>query len=264
MRDFTLVTYKALLQALQGAGYSFVTMRELCKRGNEKRLCCMRHDVDLKADHSLATAKIEHSLGIKAVYYFRVIPESNNPDIIREIVSMGHEIGYHYEDMSLFDGDREKAYGHFCKQLEYFRTYYPVSTICMHGAPTSRYDGRDLWKQYDYKSLGIECEPYLDLDYSHLLYLTDTGRRWDGYKVSLRDKIPVWQDKWIAEGLAFHTTPDIINALGDSNSPLAHHSGNILITTHPQRWTGNKAEWWREMLVQNIKNIVKAVIIRYS
>ena len=48
-----------------------------------------------------------------------------------------------------------------------------------------------MWKKYDYRELGIIAEPYFDLDFSKVLYLTDTGRRWDGEGVSIRDKIPV-------------------------------------------------------------------------
>ena len=60
--------------------------------------------------------------------------------------------------------------------------------------------------------MGIIGEPYLDTDFSQVFYLTDTGRRWDGYKVSVRDKIEKWQDEWVKEGLVFHTTDDVISA----------------------------------------------------
>lgn len=43
-------------------------------------------------------------------------------------------------------------------------------------------------KYYDYRNYGIIAEPYFDLDFSKVLYLTDTGRRWDGNKVSMRDR----------------------------------------------------------------------------
>lgn len=265
MKDFTYSAYKNLLTALQKAGYSFVNMAELYAAQQEGRsggkLCCMRHDVDLKAAHSLHTARIEHTLGIRAVYYFRVVPQSDRPDIIQQIAALGHEIGYHYEDMSLFDGDAGKAFKHFCDKLLYFRRYYPVKTICMHGAPTSKYDGRDLWKRYDYRTQGIVCEPYLDLDYSRLLYLTDTGRMWDGYRVSVRDKIPVYQDEWTAKGLCYHTTAELIQALGDNSSPLMKAQTDLLITTHPQRWTDCPTEWWTERLVQAAKNLVKGMLV---
>ncbi len=50
-------------------------------------------------------------------------------------------------------------------------------------------DNRDLWKRYDYRDFGIIAEPYFDLDFDEVFYLTDTGRRWDGHKVSVRDKV---------------------------------------------------------------------------
>ena len=109
----------------------------------------LRHDVDLKAANSLEVARIENELGIKASYYFRVVSESNQPEIIRAIAGLEHEVGYHYEDVSIAQGNVDLAYEHFQKQLRYFRAYYPVRTICMHGAPTSKWDSKDLWKKYD-------------------------------------------------------------------------------------------------------------------
>jgi len=58
----------------------------------------------------------------------------------------------------------------------------------MHGSPMSRWDSRLLWKYYDYKDFGITGEPYFDVDFDKVMYLTDTGRRWDGDFVSVRDK----------------------------------------------------------------------------
>ncbi len=59
----------------------------------------------------------------------------------------------------------------------------------MHGSPLSKWDNRDLWKKYDYRDFGIIAEPYFDLDFDEVFYLTDTGRRWDGSSVSVRDKV---------------------------------------------------------------------------
>ncbi len=256
--DFTLSKYSALLQGLKDRGYRFVTFEEYCSEdlGSDGCFVILRHDVDLKADNSLATATIEKELGIKASYYFRVVEQSNKPDIIKGIVSLGHEIGYHYEDMAICAGDKEKAIAHFKNQLAYFRQYYPVKTICMHGAPRSKYDGRDLWKQYDYHAYGIIGEPYFDVDFSKVFYLTDTGRRWDGYNVSLRDKVPVYQDQWINQGLVYHTTDDILEALQNQCFPR-----QLMMTTHPQRWTDNKLAWGKEKLCQSAKNVVKRLVV---
>jgi hypothetical protein len=45
-----------------------------------------------------------------------------------------------------------------------------------------------------------------------VFYLTDTGLRWDGWKVSVRDKVPQ-QERWVKQGLVFHSTQDIIKAI---------------------------------------------------
>ena len=51
----------------------------------------------------------------------------------------------------------------------------PVNTICMHGSPMRRLSNFDLWKRYDYRELGIVCEPYLVIDFYEVLYLTAKG-----------------------------------------------------------------------------------------
>ena len=263
MIDFTLRKYRQLLLTLQQQGYQILTFEQYLTthcppktegdlQAERSKFIILRHDVDLKAANSLATAQIEQELGIQASYYFRVVPQSNQPDIIRAIAHLGHEIGYHYEDMAICQGNHQQAYEHFLMQLAYFRQFYPVRTICMHGAPTSQWDGKELWKQYNYHDLDILGEPYFDVDFSELFYLTDTGRSWDGYKVSVRDKIPVYQDQWIARGLVYHTTQDIISAAEQGSLPH-----RIMITTHPQRWTDQPLAWIKELVLQSLKNIVK-------
>lgn len=257
--DFTLRIYRKLLCALQQKGYNFLTFEQYCMllpSQRPERFVILRHDVDLKAKNSLATAQMEHELGISASYYFRVVPQSNKPEIIRAIAELGHEIGYHYEDMTIANGDVKNAYEHFTQQLAYFRQFYPVRTICMHGAPTSQWDGRDLWEYYDYKQLGIVGEPYFDVDFSEVFYLTDTGRRWDGYKVSVRDKIPLYQDQWTEQGLVYRRTQAIIRAVKEDRLPP-----RIMITTHPQRWNSRPIPWLMELVLQTIKNAIKRLFL---
>lgn len=237
--DFTLKKYRELLVALKDYGDIL-----------------LRHDVDLKPKNSLATAKLEKELGWKAVYYFRAVPESWDESVMSEIVSLGHEIGYHYESLTTCNGDLKAAYNDFCNNLEKMRILAPVQSICMHGSPKSKWDSRDLWKHYDYHTLGISFEPYLDTDFSKRFYLTDTGRRWDGFKVSVRDKIPVFQEKWIEKGWVYHSTDDIIRAAKSNSLPCC-----LMMTTHPQRWTDHRIEWILEWATQKIKNIAKRVLI---
>lgn len=239
--DFTIDIYKRLLEALKLYGFESLTLR---------------HDVDLRPYNSLRTARLEAQLGLYGIYYFRAVPESWNDEIIREIAALGHDVGYHYESLTTCNGDVDAAYQDFCQNLEKLRKLVPVKSICMHGSPRSPYDSKDIWKKYDYHALGIENEPYLDTDFSKVFYLTDTGRRWDGYKVSVRDKIPQYQDEWTAKGLVFHTTDDVIEGLKQNRIPK-----NLMMTIHPQRWNPFGFAWCKEMLLQNAKNVVKRAVI---
>ena len=93
------------------------------------------------------------------------------------------------------------------------------------------------------------------MDFDQFFYLTDTGRRWDGWRVSVRDRVSQ-QEQWIKKGLVFKTTSQIINAA---------HSGKlapkIMITVHPQRWSSSAAPWVKELVWQNVKNMVKKIIV---
>lgn len=255
--DFTREIYRHLLVSLQTAGYSFITYNDYCKGNRPERFVILRHDVDLKPNNSFDVAKDEKSIGAKASYYFRAVPESWDDVIIREIAAMGHEVGYHYESLTTCNGDVQKAHEDFKRNLERLRVLVPVSTICMHGSPRSPYDSKDIWKTYNYEELDILGEPYLTTDFSKMLYLTDTGRRWDGYKVSVRDKIEGYQEQWDKTGWSFHSTDDIIKALKEDRLP-----NQLMITTHPQRWNNIGMKWVTELFMQNVKNIVKGLIVK--
>lgn len=283
-KDFSLSTYRQLLLTIVQAGYSIFTFEDWCDGKARGRYVILRHDVDLKAANSLVTAQIEAEMGIRASYYFRIVPQSNIPTIIKQIAELGHEIGYHYEDLSLFKGDKAKAVKHFEQQLNYFRQFYPVRTVCMHGSPASKWDNRDLWRTYNYRDFGIVGEPYFDLlnnesaALENIVYFTDTAQMWDGDKYNVRDKFltikkqnpkpPVQSAKEsrkdknlikstpIKVNLKTHTTFDVMNWI-----KIVSEQNVLMITTHPQRWTDNSVEWYFEFLKQKIKNRIKKFIV---
>jgi len=235
---------------------------------------------------------------------------------------MGHEIGYHYEDVSSM-AERQKtkikrqksmvqdseqraqskelmeeelvkiAIESFMENLEKLRRVVPVETICMHGSPLSKYDNRMLWDYYDYRYFGIIGEPYFDVNFEEVLYLTDTGRRWDGDSVNIRDKakgmglktggkamketkrlrdLGTKSEEHLTSDTAhlrcasaskrprttvlnLHSTFDIIKAARNDKLP-----DKVMITFHPQRWNNSPFPWIRELVWQNIKNIGKRII----
>ncbi|MFN2262464.1 MAG: hypothetical protein ABR595_10410, partial [Psychroflexus sp.] len=211
----------------------------------------LRHDVDLLPLNSLAFAKVQAENGVKGSYYFRAVPQSWDDDIIKAIYDLGHEIGYHYECLTTCKGDLELGIKDFENNLKKLRNLVPVSSICMHGSPMSPHDSKDLWKKYNYRDYGIIAEPYFDVDFKKVFYFTDTGRRWDGNKVSVRDRVNSGFD------LSFHTTNEIIAAANERKLP-----DQIMFTFHPQRWNDDKIKWSKELLLQNAKNIIKRLIVK--
>ncbi len=250
-KDFTVAIYRCLLDALLEEGYVFQTFRQYLEAPAGK-VIMLRHDVDARKLHSLQFARIQHQKGVVGTYYFRMVPQSFDERIIREIEELGHEVGYHYEDMDFSNGDPHEAIRLFEQHLERLRAVADISTICMHGSPRSRYDNKDVWTYYDYRDFDIMGEPYFDLDFEQVFYLTDTGRRWDGHRVSVRDKVA---DHF---GLSFHTTHELIDAVRRGGLP-----DRVMINFHPQRWTDDRLLWTREKYVQQLKNTVKYMLIRY-
>ena len=53
----------------------------------------------------------------------------------------------------------------------------------------------------------------------------------------------------------FHRTFDIIGAVKENILP-----DQIMLTVHPQRWDDRFMPWIRELVWQNVKNIVKRVV----
>ena len=142
----------------------------------------------------------------------------------------------------------KKAYQIFMRKFKYFEKKLDIRTITMHGSPLSRIDNKLLWKKFDYKKLGIICEPYLDIDYSLISYLTDTGRNW-GESVSIRDFVDS------SYSYDFSSTNDIIkniNLLTDK----------VIFTIHPERWTNELIEWINSLITQKLKNSIKFLLLK--
>jgi hypothetical protein len=285
-KDFSIDVYKKKIIGLQQQAFSFVPLREFMKN-QERRTICLRHDVDLLPQNSLAFAKIQYNLGIRGSYYFRAIPQSWDESVIKEVHDLGHEVGYHYECLTTTRGNLQKAIEDFEKNLKSLQKLVPVNTICMHGSPRSMWDSKELWKFYNYRDFGIEAEPYFDVDFSNTLYLTDTGRRWNGNKVSVRDKVrnvgestllneesqkhTDWKVKpklnssmnMTKEAISFQdqynfkSTFEIIRAAENGQLP-----DKIMMTFHPQRWTEKPMPWLKELVWQNTKNVVKYFLVK--
>ena len=350
--DFTIKLLPKLYKALQSQRFSFVSVSDILqKKEISSKYVILRHDVEKYYENALEFARIQNELGIRGVYYFRISGKFFKANIVRQIANLGHEVGYHYDDLTQCNGNFDCAIIRFEKNLNMLREIAPVKTICMDGSPLSRYDNRDLWRRsdseterlrdgsreyevgskekgvkskekgasemhdnkkkiehknftahhssltsfYHYRDFNIIGEPYFDIDFSEVLYLTDTGRMWDGWKVSVRDKVSkkygvrskerIGEKEKVRKGeearerkgeevrerrgerekigglplnlkYCFHSTNDIIKAAEESRLP-----SKIMMTFHPQRWHDRWVPWVKALVWQSVKNQGKRVLI---
>jgi hypothetical protein len=94
--------------------------------------------------------------------------------------------------------------------------------------------------------LDIIREPYFDVNFKSVLYLSDTGRNWSYDKVSGRDKVDTEYD------FRFRSNVDILNSLNKEELP-----SQLMVNIHPKRWTDNHLFWIKELFWQNVKNDIK-------
>ena len=97
--DFTTARYRDMLKAAQER-FSFVRFGESFAREN---IALWRHDIDFSPQRSLALARIENEMGVPAIYFVHIASryynafEPNIAAMLREIQSLGHDIGVHFD-----------------------------------------------------------------------------------------------------------------------------------------------------------------------
>jgi len=251
MRDFTLEIYDLILKSFDFQGYVFSKLEEYISK-HKKKAIILKHDIDRLPNNALQMAALENRHGIKGSYYFRTVDRAYDESIIEKIVSLGHEVSYHYEDLSLCRGNYELAIKNFELNLKKFREFYPVKTICMHGSPLSKYDNKKIWDKFDYRDYGIIADPSFDIDYDEVFYISDTGRSWNHSTASVRDKVKSKFD------IKIKNTHHLIEKIKNNELP-----DKIMINVHPQRWNDEFVPWFSELVRQNVKNVIKRAMLVY-
>jgi len=249
--DFNLNRLKQLYKTILEENYKIITFNDYLQSHSKEKSVILRHDVDKRILNSLEIALLEYDLGIKSSFYFRYKKKTFKKNIIKQIESLGHEIGYHYEVLSMTKGNLEQGIALFKKQLAEFRRITDIRTICMHGSPLSKWDNKNLWGKYDYHEYGIIGEPYFDINFENLAYFSDTGRRWNGDRSNIRDKVA------FKKKFNIKTTNELISAFKEDRLPK-----EIMINIHPQRWSETFIPWFWELVNQNVKNVFKRYFTR--
>ena len=244
-RDFTPAAFGRILDALEERRYRIVPVQEWARGAAADGVAVIRHDVDRRPANALALARLEAARGVRTTYYFRTTPMAFDARIIREIAAMGHEVGYHHEDLASANGHHEAARRSFAANLARLRKLVEVKTVAMHGAPLSRHDNLDFWKFATLDEFGLEAEAALS-DYARCTYFTDTGRSWRS-RANLRDLPP---------GASFGPA-----AVRSSEELVAYLRAiappRIAINAHPERWDRALPPWCMQWTIDAGANLIK-------
>ncbi|MDT3741066.1 MAG: hypothetical protein RO257_16370 [Candidatus Kapabacteria bacterium] len=249
-KDFTYFKYEKLLKVITEISIPVYTVIDWYEQKPEKGIL-IRHDIDRWADNALQIAELESRYNIKTTYYFRKTKGSFKPEIIRRIAELGHEIGYHYEDLSLASGNYEKAKFLFNNHLNRLRQISKVETCAMHGRPLSKIDNRDIWKKFNLDDFGLEAEALLSIDYTDTYYFTDTGRSWAENSANLRDKVNT--DK-VAN---ISTTDELIDFINSNPNE------KIALVVHTERWSQNFLGFQKSSISDGIVNFIKFILKKF-
>ncbi|MBI2654849.1 hypothetical protein HYX06_00295 [Candidatus Woesearchaeota archaeon] len=112
--NFTLEHYTNTLKKALSLGYTISKLEDYPNKIKRKKIIFLRHDVDFDLKLALRMAVTEHKLGIKSTYFIRMHAPYNiffypNYKALRDIASMGHEIGLHHEgNFSILFNENEK------------------------------------------------------------------------------------------------------------------------------------------------------------
>lgn len=204
----------------------------------------IKHDVECCLDRAVEMAKLECAVGIKSVYLLQVaLLKPKNVNHLRDLESLGHEIGYHYDVLDNNSGDYECAKREFERNLLLFQSYgITVRFVCPHGNPSLKRSGyssnKDFWIKYgsEYVTKNIYD---LVMNFEGVSY-SDVG-----YGFS---RISRSGDKKEEEIVSYNYANQIVDKTG-------------VISIHSHRWSGlYTVAYYRKfrfLVVRNIYSILK-------
>ncbi|MEQ8426918.1 MAG: hypothetical protein RLT87_10545 [Gammaproteobacteria bacterium] len=175
VEDFTVENYKELLQ-LAGEKWTIVKYRSIPWHSS---FLLWRHDVDCSLNRSLELAKLEYQAGINATYFINLHSQFYNCleheqfRIVKEILSLGHDLGLHF-DASFYEILCEEDLNKYVtNEAEYLESIFGVKPVAFsfHN-PTQEILG---FRNDSYGGL-INC--YSERFRSEVSYCSDSNGYW--------------------------------------------------------------------------------------
>jgi hypothetical protein len=176
---FSLELYSETLGKAKSLGYEFPTVSEF-KTGERPggHFLLLRHDIDVSPRYALRMAELEQRLGVRSSYFVLLHSLYYNPaapphwDALRRIISMGFEVGLHYDTNFFANRGIDPLVGvqHDVAALENILDIEIVS-VSQHRPASSTF-------------LRKLNEHYVDAYNHHLMqdvrYVSDSGHKWRG------------------------------------------------------------------------------------
>lgn len=273
---FTFDSYRKLLDTISGAGFAVHGIEKIIEARidgfiPEGKFVAIRHDVDYYPKRALVLAKIEAERETFTTYYVRrqFFDSDEHLNLIRQIADLGHQIGYHYEEVDTHQKAPNNqvardAVGFFVGSLlDLDKLGFPIKTVCAHGNPISDVDNKqvvhllrnekfldELAFTFDRNMVKEKVSERLIGDASiditgqdFDIYIPDTGRFNPRY--NLKDHI---DDCPTAKLNSLHDLQAILN-----NSK----NQRVYMNMHPDRWSGDIFTWLFDFGLDTAKNTVK-------
>ena len=198
MYDKFHYTYENIRKQYQSAiscGYKIITCKEFYDLKNQdflfEKIIVNRIDIDLSLKKTEYLLDIFDDLGIKGTFFLRLhAPEYNpfsfeNYNIIKSIISSGHEIGYHSEIIDQSEIWSEDAANCLIRDIKVINNMFDIDIkgIASHGGSTGL-NNLDFWKSHSPHEFNIAYEAYEDSEsfdlFNNSFYISDS--EWTHWK----------------------------------------------------------------------------------
>jgi hypothetical protein len=197
MINFTFSYLHDQYAALIDAGYSVMSCRQYVDADKDnlisQKIIVNRVDIDLSVKKADRLRKIYADLNIPATFFLRLHAKEYNPfdfenyKIIKNIISDGHEIGYHSEIMDQAAIWQEDPAVCLRRDIAVMEAMFgtKVDAVASHGGMTG-INNLDFWKDRRASEFGLSYEGYETEGafalFNRSLYVTDSEwTRWKCY-----------------------------------------------------------------------------------
>lgn len=171
--DFTYHAYQQLISLLKQNGYSF---SDYHAHSRYSRCVILRHDIDNSISKALDLAELECSQNVSSTFFVLLRTDFYNPaskqnvEYLKRIISLGHEVGLHFDEMAYDELDDVPCA--IKKEADILADIIgrPVTTVSMHRPSPMTLDA-------NYEIPGM-VNSYGKTFFQDFKYLSDSRRRW--------------------------------------------------------------------------------------